>query len=440
MTVDTELTKSVEAALGAFNEYKGMVEGFDQKLKDITPKLDAFDQTKLDKLARDIGEGVEVAQKAAAAAKALEDAKAAQDREIEAQRKELGELRTAFARPPAADAKAAGEELRARRNALFNQFARSKKSNQQDFGEYLCASLTPDEAKALSVGSDPDGGYLVMPEFGGIIQTRVYESTPVRQLAGVVAINTDSYEYVLDNGEADGEWVGETSSGSTETTPQLGKKAIVVHELAAKPKATQKMIDDGIVDVEAWLAGKVADVFARKQATAFVSGNGVGKPRGLLTYAAGTDVAQEQIEQVVSGSASTVTYDGMVDLQNALKEPYQANAAWLYRRSTNAAFLKVKDLEGRPVFNMTYDKNAGLRPTLLGQPAYFGNDMPAVGSNALAVAYADFRRAYQVVDRVGLRVLRDPYTAKPFVVFYTTTRVGGAVVNHEAIKLGKIST
>jgi HK97 family phage major capsid protein len=437
MTTETELTKSVETALTAFNEVKGMVEGFGKKLNDITPKMDAFDQVKFDKMADDIAKGIELSQKADARAKAAEEAHKEQVARLEG---EVEGLKTAFNRPGAGtEAKEAEKEIQTKRNKLFNQFARSKKSNQQDFNEYLEDTVTPDEVKALSVGSDPDGGYLVMPEFGGIIQTRVFESSPIRQLASVISINTDSYEYVLDNGEADGEWVGETTAPTTETTPQLGKKSITVHELAAKPKATQKMIDDGIVDVEAWLAGKVADIFARKEATAFVSGDGVGKPRGILSYTAGTDISKEMIEQIVTGAGTALAYDGLIDLQNALKEPYQANASFLYKRTTNAALLKLKDLEGRPIFNMTYDKNAGLRPTLLGQPAYFAADMPAVAASALPIAYGDIRAAYQVVDRIGIRVLRDPYTNKPFVIFYTTKRVGGAVVNFEAIKLQKVS-
>lgn len=438
MTTETELTKSVETALAAFSEVKGMVEGFGKTLNDITPKMDAFDKVKFDKMADDIGKGIELSQKADAAIKAAEESRKEAFARFEG---EIDGLKTALLRPGAGtESKDADKELQTKRTKLFNGFARSTKSQQQDFREYLEATATPDEVKALSVGSDPDGGYLVMPEFGGIIQTKVFETSPIRQLASVVSINSDSYEYVFDNGEADGEWVGETTAPTTETTPQFGKKTITVHELAAKPKATQKMIDDGIVDVEAWLANKVADVFALKEATAFVSGDGVGKPRGILSYTTGTDITKEQIEQVVTGSGSTFTYDGMVDLQNSLKEPYQANATFLYRRATNAALLKIKDLEGRPIFNMTYDKNAGLHPTLLGQTAYFASDMPAVASNALAMAYGDIRAVYQVVDRIGIRVLRDPYTNKPFVIFYTTKCVGGAVVNFEAIKLAKIST
>lgn len=428
-----ELTQSVETALKAFNEYKGMVEGFKTKLDSIAPKMDAFDAAKFDALQHDIGKAIEESQAEKARAKALED----QQKLLEA---ELSGIKSALNRVPAGgSALDAAAEAKAGINKLFNQFARSQRSQKENFNEFLRGAKTPDELKALSVGTDPDGGYLTQPELGGLINTKVFESTPMRQLASVVTINTDIFEYILDNGEADGEWVGEGSSGSTETTPTLGKKQIVVHELAAKPKVTQKMLDDGIIDVESWLGQKVADIFARKEATAFTSGDGISKPRGILSYSAGTDIAQEQIEQVVSGGATSITLDGLINLQNALKEDYQPGATFLYKRATNAAVMLIKDGNGMPVFNMAYDKNAGLRPTLLGQPVFFGNDMPTVGANNLAVAYADFRRAYQIVDRLGVRVLRDPYTSKGYVVFYTTKRVGGAVVAFEAIKLLKVS-
>jgi HK97 family phage major capsid protein len=436
---NTELTKSVETALVAFNEYKEMVEGFDKKLKDITPKLDAFDQSKLDKLAKDICDGIEASQKAAASAKAAEENQKSLQESHKLLEAELTGIKTALNRAPAGTAEDKSKESSAQVKKLFNQFARSKRSQQEDFSEFLEKSGDDPEVKALSVGSDPDGGYLVMPEFGGIIQTKVFESSPIRQLASVISISSDTYEYVLDNGEADGEWVGETVAPTTETTPTVGKKSITVHEIAAKPKATQKLLDDGIIDVEPWLAGKVADIFARKEATAFVSGNGVAKPRGILTYTAGTDIGQEQIEQVVTGSAANFTYDGMVDLQNSLKEDYQSNASFLFKRATNAALMKIKDGEGTPIFNLTYDKNVGLRPTLMGQPVYFGNDMPSLAANALAMVYGDIRRAYQIVDRVGIRVLRDPYTSKPYIIFYTTKRVGGAVINFEAVKIAKVA-
>jgi HK97 family phage major capsid protein len=419
MTV--ELTQKVEAALNGLETFK-------TELLAKTAKFDAFDQTKFDNIQKSIGDAIEEGQAFKAKQKATED--------------ELNALKTAFNRAPSASTGANEEkELAKKRKEAFNRFAKSGDTkSKQYFDEFVKEDVKDElEKKALSVGSNPDGGYLVMPEMGGIINTRVYESSPMRQLATVTAVATDTYEYILDNGEADGEWVGELQAPTTETTPQLGKLAITVHELAAKPKASQKMIDDGIIDVEGWLSGKVADVFARKEATAFVSGNGVNKPRGILSYTAGTTLASQEIEQVVSGSAAAFTYDGLVNLQNSLKEPYQANASFLIRRATNASLMTIKDGEGRPIFNMTFDKNVGVQPTLMGQPVYFGADIPAVAANALAMVYGDIRRAYQIVDRIGLRVLRDPYTDKPNVIFYTTKRVGGAVVNFEAAKIQKLA-
>ncbi len=424
----TELSEQVTA--GAMEA----IHAFRTELAPKLEKMDAFDKAKFEKMEKCIGDAVQESQNLKAQLKAREDAEKALEAEVK-------ELKTAFNRAPVGGTAVDEKAFAAKRKEAFNRFAKSGDTkNKSYFDEFVKESVTDEmEKKALSTGSGPDGGYLLMPEMGGIIQTRIYESSPIRQLASTINVGTDTYEYILDDGEADGEWVGELQAPTVETTPQLGKLAITVHEIAAKPKASQKMIDDGINDVEGWLAGKVAEVFARKEATAFVSGNGVGKPKGLLSYTAGTSLAAQEIEQVVTGSASTFTYDGLVNLQNSLKGGYQSNASFIFRRASNAALMVIKDGEGRPIFNMSFDKNVGLQPTLMGQPCYFGADMPAIASNALAMAYGDFRRAYLICDRMGLRVLRDPYTNKPNVIFYTTKRVGGAVVNFEAIKLGKVA-
>ena len=277
-----------------------------------------------------------------------------------------------------------------------------------------------------------------MPEFGGIIETYVYETSPLRRLASVTTIGTDTLEYVLDNDQAGWGWVGETSPRPDTATPQLGKLAITVGEMYAMPNISQKMLDDAFVDMEAWIAGKVAQVFARGEATAFISGNGINKPRGILTYPSGTNIASGQVQQVYSGNAAGFTYTGLVALQNALKEEYQRNAVFLIQRASNALLLGISDGQSRPIFNMNYDKNAGLEASIMGRPVYFAADMPTVAANAAAMAYGDFKQAYQIVDRTGITVLRDPYTNKPFIRFYTTKRVGGAVVNQEAYALGVI--
>lgn len=424
----TDLNKSVETALAAFNEVKGMVEGFDKKLKDISPKMDAFDQTKFNRMADDIAKGIEESQKAVGRLKAAED--------------QIKALETAVNRVPAPaltdedQRKAIAKKF----NKAINEFARIDTRREVDFSDFVSEKYADDkELKAMSVGTDPNGGYLVMPEFGGLIQTKVYESSPLRALAKVQPISTLSYEHVLDNDEAASGWVGETGSRTATNTPTLGKATITAHELYANPGATQTMLDDSMIDMESWLAGKGGEKFGRDEATAFITGSGSARPRGIMSYTAGTDIAAENVEQVNSGHATNVTYDGLVDVQNALKEPYQRNARWLYRRATNAYMMKIKDGEGRPIFNMDYSKNAGLEPTLLGQPVSFAADVAAVAASALAAAYGDFKQAYLIVDRIGLRILRDPYTNKPYVQFYMTKRVGGQVVNFEAYKILKIA-
>lgn len=434
MTTETELTKSVETALAAFNEYKGLVEGIKTKTNTIEGKIDAFDTAKLDKLGKDMADAIELSQKAEQKAKAAEEAQKALETDLNA-------LKTAFQRPgAAANSDEKSKELASLRKKAFNDFARAK--GKDDFSDYLAKRAESEpELKALSVGTDPAGGYLVMPEFGGMIQGKVFESSPIRMLATVTPIGSDSVDFVLDNDEAAAGWTNETGTRTETNTPTLGKLSIVAEELYAKPKATQKMLEDSSIDIEAWLMQKVADIFARKEATAFVSGSGVGTPRGLTSYTAGTDINAQQIEQVVSGSASTFTYDGLINLQNSLKEAYQSNASFLFRRASLSNLLLIKDGEGRPIFNMDYKANGGAPPaSLLGSPAYFAADVAAVASNALAMIYGDIRTAYQIADRRGISVLRDPYSSKPYVEFYTTKRVGGGVVNFEAVKLGKIST
>lgn len=295
--------------------------------------------------------------------------------------------------------------------------------------------LTDAEVKALSVESDPDGGYLVTPELSSEVSKIVYESSPVRQLASVMAISTDMLEIQYDNDEADGSWVGEQETRSTTDTPVIGMMKIPVHELYANPKATQKLLDDAAVNVEAWLAGKVAEKFARLEATAFISGTGVKQPRGMLTYAAGTSFGQ--IEQVVSGSSGAFTADGLINLVYALKEQYAANASWLIKRADIKGIRKLKD--GNNQYLWGVGLNGGASQALLGHPIYQANDMEAAAANSLSAIFGDIKAAYQIVDRIGIRVLRDPFSSKPFVQFYTTKRVGGDVKNFEAIKIQKLS-
>ena len=298
------------------------------------------------------------------------------------------------------------------------------------------AGLEQLELKALSVGTDADGGYLVTPMMSANIVKIVNESSPMRALASVETISTDALELIQDYDAAGSGWTTETGAVADSTTPQIGKKSISVHELYAQPKATQKLVDDSAVDIEAWIAEKVAESFLVKENAAFISGDGSGKPKGILSYAAGTSWGQ--IQQINSGTSAVVTADSLVKLFYALKEDYAQRATFLMNRSVLQAVRLLKETT-TDQYLWQPGLVAGAPDTLMGVPVKQATDMPVAAANSLSIAVGDFARAYQIVDRIGIRVLRDPYTEKPFVKFYTTKRVGGDVVNFEAIKLLKLA-
>jgi len=293
------------------------------------------------------------------------------------------------------------------------------------------------EVRSMSTDDGPNGGFLVRPEFSDRILTRVFESSPVRQVANVEQTSGKSRIFLLDDNEAAARWAGEGAAGAETGTPTVGLKEIAAHKLEALPKVSDEEIADAYVNVEQWLIAKVSDKFARTQNTAFVNGDGVGKPRGFMTYAAGSAAyARETVEQINSGTAANVNADGFIATQSALKEDYQAGAIWGMKRATFGEALKLKGSD-QFFFGPTLLKDGMAQMQLLGRSVVFMDDMPAVGAGALSVVYGDFGRGYTVLDRVGVTILRDPYTAKGFVTFYTTQRVGGDVTNFEAIKIMK---
>jgi HK97 family phage major capsid protein len=414
------------------------------KKVDGIEKLNADLQQKFFVLEKSVSDSIELSQKEAGTRKAMEDQVKAFDTQTKALEAQVKALETAASRAPAGSSEDETKKLITKRNKLFNEFARL--GGNGHFDTFLDAKSSADpEIKALTTNSDPSGGYLVMPQFAGVIKTYAYESSPIRLLASSTTIGTDTLEYVLDNDANTSGWVGETATRSETTAPTFGNLKIFVNEMYSNPKVSQKMLDDAGIDIESWLAGKVAEEFGRREATAFVTGTGVAQPKGIMSYTASgastaSTVAAQQIEQVVTGDASNFTYNGLVNLQNSLKETYQPNAVFLIRRASNTNLMQIKDGQGHPIFNMVFDKNVGTQPTIMGQPVYFAADVAAIATNALAMAYGDIRQAYQIVDRIGIRVLRDPYSNKPYVSFYTTKRVGGGVINAEAVKIGKIST
>ena len=351
----------------------------------------------------------------------------------EAGEKEMQHARTFFSRiqrVPAAQAAVDLPSYRAYRSA-FQQYLR--------FGDRM-----PGIQNALSVGSDPDGGYWVTPDMSGRIVEMVYESSPIRQISTVQTTGKDAVEGGYDLGEAASGWVGEAEARPETGTPQIGEWRIPVHEQYANPKSTQKNLDDSDIDVEAWLARKIADKLIRVENTAFVSGNGVKKPRGFLTYTAGTPSATvfDRIQQIPTGVSagfgSPNPGDELIDVVGSLKAAYRQGASWVMARLTAFAVRKLKDGQNNYLLVPNFAEPGA--NTLLGFPVVEAEDMPAIAASSLSIAFGNFREGYLIIDRQGVRVLRDPFTEKSFVHFYTTKRVGGDVVNFEAIKLVKFAT
>ena len=298
------------------------------------------------------------------------------------------------------------------------------------------AGLEAIELKSLSVGNDPDGGYMVTPTMSQKIIQAIFETSPMRQICSIETISTDALDLIDDHTALTAGWVAETTAITTDTaTPTLAKRNIPTHALYAQPKATQKLIDDAAVDVESWLAGKISDIFGRTQNTAFVAGTGVNQPRGILTYAAGTSWGQ--LQQVGSGSSGQVTSDALISLFYSLKDQHMRRASFLMNRSTILQVRQLKSTTNTYIWQPSL--NVGAPDTLLGVPVVMAADMPIPAANSLSVAVGDFQAGYQIVDRQGISILRDPFTSKPFVMFYATARVGGDVINFDAIKLLKLA-
>lgn len=315
----------------------------------------------------------------------------------------------------------------------------TEKKHQEVIEHFIRKGDNEMELKTLGVYAGQDGGYTVPKALSAKIIQRIYETSPIRSIASVETISTDSMEFLIDTGEFSQGWTSETGTRSETNTSNFGKKTIATKEQYAKPKATQQLLEDSVFNIEGWISQKASEKFARMENTAFVSGNGADKPRGLLTYTHSADYNIDRIEQVNMGSSSALTSNGLIDVQNALLEPYQVNAKWLMNRTTYGALLKLIRSDNK--FNEFLGiPNGSALPTLLGKQIILATDIPVVASNALSIIYADFSQAYQILDRQGITLLRDPYSAKPYVEFYFRKRVGGDVLNTQAIKIGKVAS
>jgi HK97 family phage major capsid protein len=294
---------------------------------------------------------------------------------------------------------------------------------------------------AMTTQSDPDGGYMVTTEMEKTIDRVLMNVSAMRNLAQVRPISTGEYKKLVSQGGATGGWVGERQARTETGTPSLAELAFQAMELYAEPAATQSFLDDAFVDIGAWLADEVSITFAEQEGAAFVTGDGIAKPRGILSYAAVADNVYKwgKIGYYGTGGAGFAAdpagLDALIDVTQGLKQGYRNNAGWLFNRFTGGKIRKLKDSQGH--YQWQPSNQVGQPASLLGYPIADDDNMPDTGANAYPVAFADWKRAYLIVDRIGVRVLRDPFTSKPNVLFYTTKRVGGGIQNFEAIKLLK---
>lgn len=319
--------------------------------------------------------------------------------------------------------------------------------HKQAFEAYVRAGETGGlralEQKALSVGSNPDGGYLVPPEIETMIGARLTAISPIRSIAGVRTISGNVYKKpFMTAGPAVG-WVGETDARAQTASPTLDELSFPAMELYAMPAATATLLEDSAVNIDQWIAQEVEQVFAAQEGTAFVTGDGSNKPKGFLDY---TTVDNDSwtwgnIGYVPSGAAGAFPAsdpsDVLVDLIYAVNAGYRQNGAFVMNRKTQSTVRKFKDSGGSYLWQPP--ALAGGRASLMTFPVVEAEDMPDIAADSLSIAFGDFNRGYLVVDRAGVSVLRDPYSAKPYVLFYTTKRVGGGVQDFDAIKVLKFA-
>lgn len=298
-----------------------------------------------------------------------------------------------------------------------------------------------DVQAALNKGKSDEGGYLAPVEWDRTITDKLIEVSPMRQIATVQPISTAGFKKLYNlRGTASG-WVGEAAARTETGTPSFGELTFTPGEIYANPAATQQMLDDAEVNLEQWLANEVETEFSYQEGLAFISGNGTNKPYGFLTFVTGQANAAAHplgaIAKVDAASATALDADELLDLVYALPTAFTGNARWVMNRSTQGLVRKLKDGEGNYLWQPSYV--AGQPATIAGYPVTEMPGMPDVEADALPIAFGDFQRGYLIVDRVGIRVLRDPYSNKPYVMFYTTKRVGGGVNNPETIKVLKMA-
>ncbi|WP_138423713.1 phage major capsid protein [Maritimibacter alexandrii] len=315
------------------------------------------------------------------------------------------------------------------------------------FVDYLRKGEEGPELKSMATNTAEGGGFMVSPTIRAGIQTRHRRTSPIRMLATVEQFSGASYDVLIDRDDLGYEWAGETGSRSETNTPTVNRISIVLHELSAMPKVSQRMLDVADFDIESWLVGKISDKFARAEATAFVSGNGVNMPKGFLAYDVATDAdadrAAGKLQYRATGAAGDFAASAPADVLTRtfydLQGVYQANASWLMKNTVAADVAVLKDGADQYLLQSMLNTDGQIVRTVQGRPMYVADDMPAKGAGSLSIAVGDFT-GYTIADNTNVVILRDPFSAKPNVLFYATKRVGGGITDFDAIKVIKFAT
>lgn len=318
------------------------------------------------------------------------------------------------------------QEVQAHKTA-FMQFVR--KGSDSDLSEL--------EQKALQVSSDPDGGYAVPEELDRNVLTLLRDQSPMRSVCNQITVGSNEYKRLVDLGGAGAGWVGETAARPETSSPKLAQVTAFMGELYANPKATQTSLDDLFFNAESWLEQSLAQVFAENEGEAFLKGDGTNKPKGLLAYAIDSKTDKDRafgtLQQIYSGEKDALTADQLIQLIYSLKRGYRTGASFMLNTETLFKVRTLKDAQGNYLWRAGLE--LGQPSTLIGYGVAENEDMDGVEEGKHAVLFGDFKQAYTIVDRMGTRILRDPYTNKPFVSFYTTKRVGGMLLDSQAVKV-----
>jgi HK97 family phage major capsid protein len=309
-------------------------------------------------------------------------------------------------------------------------------------GEAQLAAVKQLQVQAgLSTLSDPDGGYVITPaEFDTAIDRVALTMSAMRRLATVRTIGTDTYKKLVNQGGATSGWVAEKASRTETSTPVLREIAINMKEIYAEPGTTQIALDDAYMDLAAWLADEVSIEFTEEEGSAFINGNGVEKPHGIANYTMIADSAYAwgKVGFVTSGHATLINNaDKLMDVTLALKPIYLNGASFLMNRATAGKIRQLKNGEGDYLWRPGLE--AGAPNILFGYPVELDDNIDNIGAGKFPVFFANFKRAYLILDRMGIRILRDPYTSKGNVLYYCTKRIGAGLVSFESIKCLKVS-